>query len=81
MSKEVTNEKKDAKLEADEKQRLQFESALQYMKTARLILRDLENEQKSTQFFKKYKREEVMRWLENPSGYENKLIEVLGNGK
>lgn len=76
MSEEATNEKKGAKLEADEKQRLQFESALQYMKTARLILRDLENEQKSTQFFKKYKREEVMRWLENPSGYENKLIEV-----
>ena len=59
-----------------EKQRLQFESALQYMKTAKLILRDLENEQQTNQFFKKYKREDVLRWLENPSRYEAKLIEV-----
>jgi len=66
----------DIKKEVSEKQRLQFESALQYMKTAKLILRDLENEQQSNQFFKKYKREDVLRWLENPSRYEAKLIEV-----
>ncbi|WP_395546723.1 MULTISPECIES: hypothetical protein [unclassified Lacrimispora] len=64
------------KQEITEKQRLQFESALQYMKTAKLILRDLENEQQANQFFKKYKREDILRWLENPSRYEAKLIEV-----
>lgn len=40
------------KQEISEKQRLQFDSALQYMKTAKLILRDLENEQQSNQFLK-----------------------------
>ncbi len=64
------------KQEISEKQRLQFDSALKYMKTAKLILRDLENEQQSNQFFKKYKREDILRWLENPSRYESKLIEV-----
>lgn len=66
----------ETKQEITEQQKLQFESALQYMKTARLILRDLENEQQSNQFFKKYKREDVLRWLENPSKFEDKLIEV-----
>lgn len=66
----------DNKQEVEEKQRLQFESALQYMKTAKLILRDLENEQQVNQFFKKYKREDVLKWLENPASYENRLIEV-----
>ena len=60
----------------DAKQKLQFDTALQYMRTSKLILRDLENEQASNQFFKKYKREDVLKWLENPSQYENRLIEV-----
>ena len=69
--KEIIETNSDSpKQEISEKQRLQFESALQYMKTAKLILRDLENEQQSSQFFKKYKREDILRWLENPSRYE-----------
>lgn len=66
----------DTKQEIVESQKLQFDYALQYMKTARLILRDLENEQQSNTFFKKYKREDVLKWLENPSKYEDKLIEI-----
>ena len=75
--KEIIETNSDSpKQELSEKQRLQFDSALQYMKTAKLILRDLENEQQANQFFKKYKREDVLRWLENPSRFEGKLIEV-----
>lgn len=66
----------DNKQDVEEKQRLQFDSALKYMKTAKLILRDLENEQQTNQFFKKYKREDILKWLENPASYENRLIEV-----
>lgn len=66
----------NTKQELTEQQKLQFDSALQYMKTARLILRDLENEQQATQFFKKYKREDVLRWIENPSQNEERLISV-----
>ena len=63
-------------VELTEKQRQDFSSALMYMKTAKLVLRDLENQNHLSSFFKKYKKEDVLKWLETPSKYENNLIEV-----
>ena len=59
-----------------EKQQLDFSSALSYMKTAKLILRDLEKENQTQNFFNKYKKEDINKWLENPAKNENKLVEV-----
>ena len=59
-----------------EKQKMDFSVALEYMKTAKLILRDLENEGQTGTFFRKYRKEDINKWLENPSGNENKLVEI-----
>lgn len=50
-----------------------FSAALSYMKTAKLILKDLERNQKESSFYKKYKKEDVIRWLENPAVHEREL--------
>lgn len=50
-----------------EKQRIDFSQALQYMKTAKLILRDLELSRNDTKFYAKYKKEDILKWLESPS--------------
>lgn len=62
--------------ELTEKQRLDFATSLQYMKTAKLILRDLEQQNQLNAFFKKYKKEDVIKWLETPEKFEHRLIEV-----
>ena len=59
-----------------EKQKMDFSVALEYMKTAKLILRDLENEGQTGTFFRKYRKEDINKWLENPSSNETKLVEI-----
>lgn len=54
-------------IELTEKQRIDFTAALQYMKTAKLILRDLELSRNDTKFYAKYKKEDILKWLESPS--------------
>lgn len=54
-----------------EQQKIDFSQALQYMKTAKLILRDLNSNEMSNKFFSKYKKEDILKWLENPSSPSN----------
>lgn len=65
-------------VELTEKQRIDFSSALQYMKTAKLILNDLQNKNQETQFFSKYKKSDILKWLDTPSALisQKKLREV-----
>jgi len=56
-----------------DKQMKDFSLSLQYMKTAKLILRDLENSNQQATFFKKYKKDDVIKWLESPEKYEKEL--------
>lgn len=50
-----------------------FSASLSYMKTAKLILKDLQRTQQEYNFFKKYKKEDVIRWLESPAVHEREL--------
>lgn len=54
-----------------EQQKVNFELALQYAKTAKLIMRDLEKANVETKFFAKYKKEDILKWLESPSASAN----------
>jgi len=70
-------DEKDSTVIDQDSQKAQFNTtALEYMKTAKLILRDMEKEQMTTQFFSKYKREDVIRWLRAPSKHGSQLIHI-----
>ena len=56
-----------------EQQKVDFSSALQYMKTAKLILRDLENNKKDVTFFTKYSKEDILKWLASPEQNQKRL--------
>jgi len=53
-----------------------LKSAVAYMNTAKIILRDLENNNLITQMKKKFKKSEVVSWLESPEKNYLKLIEA-----
>jgi len=61
-----------------EEQQRDFSQALQYMKTAKLILNDLQNQNQDVQFFSKYKKSDILKWLDTPSSpmSQKKLREV-----
>jgi hypothetical protein len=56
-----------------EKQKADFTAALQYMKTAKLILKDLEDNKKEMILFKKYTKQDIIKWLEAPENNEKQL--------
>jgi len=60
----------------NEKQKADFTSALQYMKTAKLILKDLETNKQDTTFFKKYSKNDILNWLSSPEKNEKNLRNV-----
>lgn len=43
---------------------------------ANIILQDLKRQKKYSSFFHKYNKEDIIRWLNNPSYFSDKLIEV-----
>ena len=43
---------------------------------AKIILDDLRKLKQQTSFFHKYDKQDIIRWLDNPSYYSDKLIEV-----
>ena len=57
----------------NKKQQMQidFSQAVQYASTTKIILRDLQNNRMDAQFFSRYKKEEIMRWLESPASLSN----------
>ena len=55
------------------KEQVNFANALSYMKTAKLILRDLEKSNKATAFFQKYSKEDITKWLSSPEQNEKQL--------
>lgn len=59
-----------------EKQQMEFKNFIAYAKNAKLILRDMNQVNLQGDFFKKYKREDVVKWLETPQKFEKKLIEI-----
>jgi hypothetical protein len=70
MPKETQQKQEDSKLT---KEQINFSQALSYMKTAKLILRDLEKANKSTAFFQKYSKEDITKWLSSPEQNEKQL--------
>ena len=68
---------KEIKLDdLSDKQKMEFKNFVAYAKNAKLILRDMNQANMQGEFFKKYKREDVVRWLETPQKFEKKLIEI-----
>ena len=71
------SEKKQITLDdLSDKQKMEFTSFMTYAKHAKLILRDMNQANVQGEFFKKYKREDVVKWLETPQKFEKKLIEI-----
>lgn len=71
------SEKKQITLDdLSDKQKMEFKSFMTYAKHAKLILRDMNQANVQGEFFKKYKREDVVKWLETPQKFEKKLIEI-----
>lgn len=68
---------KEIKLDdLSDKQKMEFKNFVAYAKNAKLILRDMNQANLQGEFFKKYKREDVVKWLETPQKFEKKLIEI-----
>lgn len=59
--------------ELSEQQKIDFSKGLMFMKTAKLILQDLENAKRDTAFFKKYTKTEIIGWLTSPETNEKNL--------
>lgn len=59
--------------EISEQQKTDFSQSLLYMKTAKLILQDLENAKRETTFFKKYSKNDIIGWLASPEQNEKYL--------
>lgn len=57
----------------EERDVLNFEMALRYANTAKLILADLKKNNKETTFFSKYSKEDIVRWLKNPESNAKQL--------
>lgn len=58
-------------VDKNQQMQLDFSQAVQYASTAKLILRDLQKNNADSQFFSRYKKEEIMRWLESPASLSN----------
>lgn len=70
MPKETQVKKEESKLT---KEQINFAQALSYMKTAKLILRDLEKNNKDAAFFQKYSKADITKWLSSPQQNEKQL--------
>lgn len=57
-------------------QRINMINFASFAKQAKLILKDMNNNTNSIEFFKKYNREDVVRWIETPQKFQKKLIEI-----
>lgn len=63
-------------IELSEQQKIDFSKGLMFMKTAKLILQDLENAKRDTAFFKKYTKTDIIGWLTAPEKNEKSLRDV-----
>ena len=76
MAKEVNDKVSEETVKNTQMRDLNFNRALAYVNSAKLILRDLEKNNMLSATLKKYKKEDVIKWLETPSKYVKELREA-----
>lgn len=64
------------KIEITDEQRMKLMNFALFAKQAKMILKDMNQTNLQGEFFKKYNREDVIKWIDTPQKFEKKLIEI-----
>lgn len=64
------------KNEITDEQKMKLMNFALFAKQAKMILKDMNQSNLQGEFFKKYDRDDVIKWIETPQKFEKKLIEI-----
>ena len=65
-----------SKNEITDEQKMKLMNFALFAKQAKMIMKDMNQANVQGEFFKKYNREDVIKWIETPQKHEKKLIEI-----